>query len=374
MYNYEDIKEVHLEITDKCNASCPMCGRNKNGGEVNQWLPLTELSLSDCKAIFPSEFISQLLNIYMCGNFGDPIIAKDTLNIYDYFRKENSNVRLEMHTNGSARKVDWWQNLASVFGTRGVVTYGIDGLSDTNHLYRRGTDFEKIIENAESFINAGGRAQWDYIVFKHNEHQIEEAREFAKKMRFERFTVKKTGRFFNHGRAEPQSTREVWDNDGNVLYHLEQPSIEFQNQSILDIQKIKEDYGSMAAYWDQTQVKCKALDRGLKQRFEQTIPQEGSSIFISADGYVFPCCWTANQIYNWGIPKESSQISRLINATGGIEKINAKNLPVKEIVETSDFFQAIKDSWSLENIESGKLTVCSKHCGGQFDVFNSQYN
>jgi len=50
MYNYEDINTVHLEVTQRCNASCPMCDRNENGGAVNQHIKnnLQELSLDDC--------------------------------------------------------------------------------------------------------------------------------------------------------------------------------------------------------------------------------------------------------------------------------------------------------------------------------------
>ncbi len=28
IYRYNEIKTVHLEITERCNASCPMCARN----------------------------------------------------------------------------------------------------------------------------------------------------------------------------------------------------------------------------------------------------------------------------------------------------------------------------------------------------------
>ena len=61
MYKVEDIKTVHLEVTQRCNAACPMCDRNENGGAVNQHIRgnLKELSLEDCKAIFPPEFIGQ---------------------------------------------------------------------------------------------------------------------------------------------------------------------------------------------------------------------------------------------------------------------------------------------------------------------------
>ena len=36
MYDHTQIEEVHLEITQRCNAACPMCDRNENGGAVNQ--------------------------------------------------------------------------------------------------------------------------------------------------------------------------------------------------------------------------------------------------------------------------------------------------------------------------------------------------
>jgi MoaA/NifB/PqqE/SkfB family radical SAM enzyme len=51
LYNYEDIKAVHLEITEKCQARCPMCDRNQNGGADNPNLGLHELTVSDVQKI-----------------------------------------------------------------------------------------------------------------------------------------------------------------------------------------------------------------------------------------------------------------------------------------------------------------------------------
>ncbi len=115
----------------------------------------------------------------------------------------------------------------------------------------------------------------------------------------------------------------------------------------------------MKAYLDQTPITCKVLHE--------------QSIFVSADGAIFPCCWTANQIYVWYIPKESSEVWKIIKETGGIENINAKNLPIEEIV-TGDFFNRIEKSWSINNIDNGRLKVCSKTCGKNFDQFRDQYN
>ena len=62
--------------------------------------------------------------------------------------------------------------------------FSIDGLKNTNELYRRKLEWEKLMRNASAFIEAGGVAYWDMLVFKHNEHQIEEVRQLAKNMGF----------------------------------------------------------------------------------------------------------------------------------------------------------------------------------------------
>ena len=84
MYRYNDIRTVHLEITQRCQAACPMCDRNENGGKDNRHITNAELSLEDIKQIFPIKFIKQLDTMYMCGNLGDPIVAKDTLEVFKY--------------------------------------------------------------------------------------------------------------------------------------------------------------------------------------------------------------------------------------------------------------------------------------------------
>ena len=98
MYVYKDIKQVHLEVTQRCQAACPMCDRNENGGVDNRWIDNSELSLDECKRIFTTDFIQQLDTMYMCGNLGDPIVARDTLEVLRYFREHNPNMWLSMNT------------------------------------------------------------------------------------------------------------------------------------------------------------------------------------------------------------------------------------------------------------------------------------
>ena len=163
MYSYEDITTVHLEITQKCQAACPMCDRNENGGRDNRHIDNSELSLQDCQSIFTPTFIQQLQTMFMCGNLGDPIIARDSLEVFDYFRSYNKNMWLSMNTNAGAKNVEWWQELAKTIGKKGAVIFSVDGLSDTNHLYRQNVVWDNVERNMRAFVDAGGRARWDYI-------------------------------------------------------------------------------------------------------------------------------------------------------------------------------------------------------------------
>jgi ubiquinone/menaquinone biosynthesis C-methylase UbiE len=61
----------------------------------------------------------------------------------------------------------------------------------------------------KAFIAAGGRARWDFLIFEHNQHQVEEAEALATKWGFEKFVAKKTGRFVTgKGRAK-QSIKQL---------------------------------------------------------------------------------------------------------------------------------------------------------------------
>jgi MoaA/NifB/PqqE/SkfB family radical SAM enzyme len=358
-YPASDVRVVHLEMTDRCNASCPQCARNKNGGPENPRLPLKELNLEQFKRFFSSDEIQNLSRLYMCGNYGDPIVAKDTLAIFEFLRSQNPNMTLAMNTNASARKPDWWTKLAQVYGAKGNVKFGIDGLEDTHHLYRRGTDFRKVIENAKAFIDAGGEAIWEFIVFKHNEHQIDEARKLSEDMGFKKFHLKKTGRFYSNTKNTIRTRLPVLDKNEEVEYHIEMPTSEQHlNNSLKKEQGIVREFGSMQNYLDQTSIICKT--------------REEKSIYISSEGLVFPCCWTANQLYIWYREPGTSSVEKILRANGGKAGLDLGQNSLKSIINGASF-SAIQKSWSCQSVESGKLSVCAKTCGTSFDQFKDQY-
>jgi MoaA/NifB/PqqE/SkfB family radical SAM enzyme len=358
MYRYENIKTIHLENTQNCQASCPMCDRNQNGGALNPHIDLSELTLEDAKNIFEPEFIAQLKTMYMCGNLGDPIVARDTLEIFKYFRKHNPNMWLSMNTNAGARDEAWWTELANTFGKMGTVIFSVDGLHDTNHIYRQGVVWDNVYRSMKAFIAAGGRARWDFLIFEHNQHQVDEAEELAQTMGFEKFVAKKTGRFIT-ATSEKKEQHQAVDRKGNKTAELKKPDEKFQNAALKQYDVVKAKHGSMDAYYDRAEIHCKVKDEG--------------NLFITAEGLALPCCWTAGRMYKWWHQNpKTEQIWDFVDAAGGKDAISAKKHGLRAVFETG-IFDRIEDSWTKDSVADGKLKVCSMKCGKEFDPFANQF-
>ena len=365
MYNYNEIEEVHLEITQRCNAACPMCDRNENGGPVNQHIrgDEQELSLEDCMDIFTPDFIKQLKVMYMCGNLGDPISANDTLEVFKYFRKHNPNIWLSMNTNAGAKKPEWWEELAKVIGRKGAVIFSVDGLENTNHLYRQNVRWEFVERNMKAFIAAGGRARWDYLIFEHSECDVERAEQLAKEWGVEKFMKKKTGRFISSMTNKSKETHQAKDRKGNEKQNLAKPKKEeYQNLALLKQKEIEKTYGSMMDYYNQASIKCKVAQN-----------DKNKSMFVTAEGLIMPCCWTAGRMYKWWHkdPKVE-QIWDFIDNAGGKEMLNAKYFGIQGVFD-SGIMRDIQSSWKLKSIKEGKLGVCAMKCGTEFDPYAEQF-
>ena len=90
--------------------------------------------------------------------------------ILDYIVLHNPNIKIDFPTNGSLRSQDYWQQLATY--KQVTTTFAIDGIHNSTHThYRRNTDLSKILNNATTYIKAGGNAVWQFIIFEHKSIQ-----------------------------------------------------------------------------------------------------------------------------------------------------------------------------------------------------------
>ena len=352
MYSYNEIIQVHLEPTQKCQARCPMCDRNKNGGETNQYLSNADLSLNDIKKMFPIPFVKQLNNLYMCGNHGDPIFAPECLEIMKWLRAINPNIFLSITTNGGARDPEWWEELAGVVNQ---VIFSVDGLEDTNHLYRQGVNWASVEENMEAFCDAGGIAQWVFLVFNYNEHQVEEARAWSKMIGVKEFVIKKSGRYISTHKLKTKGDKQAIDRKGNDTTLLSPPKArKYQNKATKDYDEIEVKFGNLENYLQKATIDCKAIPK--------------KEIYVTAEGFVHPCCWTAGRMYKWWRGPGEGQIWEHINKF----ETSALKTTIEDIVDNG-FFKSIEDSWSKDGFDNGKLKVCALKCNKKYDPFSAQW-
>jgi MoaA/NifB/PqqE/SkfB family radical SAM enzyme len=357
MFNYNNIDEYQIEITSLCNAACPQCPRNSLGEGINPYMPLTSIDRAVLDNAFPVELVQRLRQIFFCGSYGDPIAHAEFLDILKDFRRKSPTVWLYIHSNGGIRSPEWWAELAQVINGYGKIDFGIDGLEDTNHIYRKNVKFNRLIENVKSFINAGGKAQWNYIVFEHNEHQVEKARQLSINLGFESFLSRNTGRFFHHGRIEELTSWPSKD------YTLTPPKkVDFRNKSMLNLVNLKKEYSNMREYFDTTEIKCDSL--------------LGNKVIISAEGLVLPCNFFTHNLYDARfrnpniLPGANSlsfvdgknQVENIVEYYGK-DNLNINNRSLKEIF-ANDFWQHIVNSWN-KSLAEGRIFECAMTCGSK---------
>jgi MoaA/NifB/PqqE/SkfB family radical SAM enzyme len=246
MLTLSDIKVLHLEPTDACQAACPLCARETDA-EFDK-SSVHHLSMYDIITALGVDCISKLDKMFMCGNYGDPAAGKHTLNIYRSFRQINPNITLGMNTNGGLRKPEFWKELANILNrTKDYVVFSIDGLEDTNHIYRKNVDWKKLQANVTEFIAAGGKAHWDMLVYKHNQHQVSECERQAKDMGFTWFRTKVSKRPYINGLEFPVNWKNPVKQQGDIV--------------------------------------CQAL--------------KDSSAYMDARKNVHPCCWLGSRLSNF---------------------------------------------------------------------------
>lgn len=349
MYALDDVRLVHLELTTKCNAHCPQCPRNLQGSGINPLLPLAELRLDQCARIFEPAFVAQLQELYVCGDYGDAIVARDTLEVFEYLRAHNSRMRLKLHTNGSGRDATWWRRLAQSGCT---VRFAIDGLEDTNHVYRRGTNWSRIQASYEAFIRAGGAAEWAFIVFKHNEHQVEEAREVARRAGFGRFVVRRSKRLVDRRSGKPKYSVRVLDESGGLEYLLEPPE---RAEYRLPLASVPSDSSH-------GEIRCRAAAQHM--------------LYVNAEGLVLPCCWLGN-LYTASSGGDRPQIWQLIERLPGQKAaLSALEHSLRAVVEGPFFQDLVPNGWIAGAVVEGRLQTCTKVCGSRSlqDLQNVSYN
>ena len=213
------IRVLHIEPTDVCQAACSLCARetDKSFDKGRKH----HLRVEHVQQHFNDKKIAQLDKMFMCGNYGDPAAGYYTMDIYNYFRKVNPEITLGMNTNGAIQSTFFWHALGKLFNQpEDYCVFSIDGLEDTNQIYRKNVNWEKLMANAQAYIAAGGSAHWDMLVYKHNQHQVDACEQLARDMGFKWFRAKVSKRGFTDRLEFPIGWQPPVNKQGPIKCHV----------------------------------------------------------------------------------------------------------------------------------------------------------
>lgn len=347
MWKYEDVNQINIEISSLCNAICAWCPRYENMSDiVNKQLNPSYITFDQFKEWFPIELIRRVNHWTYSGDYGDAGTNPDLLKIFEYTFHHNPEAGIQMNTNGGMKTPKFWAELGKMFSQRKqrTIIFSIDGLEDTNHIYRRNVKWQKVMENAKSYIEAGGNAYWDFLIFKHNEHQVDELLDLANELGFIEVNIK-------YPKGFEKGNMKVRDSQMNILYEIEPVSDEHIQDSYRDLNGLKaedisyEQYGNMmeSHYSNEVgEINCFSM-------------RSGTEVRITSDGMVYPCVHFGHLSKH---PRENLAISKsqMLHIFKE-KKLSLHDRSLKDILE-DDPFNWVYNSWDKKSCLS-----CWSNCG-----------
>ena len=320
-------KMLQLELSSMCNAMCLGCQRvdDTTYNTVHPSIPKKEMiAVETLEKLVNSDAMNTVNKIEFCGTIDEPLMHPHFMDIIDLLYNTNPSYEIIIHTNASLRTIKFWEELAIKLAKfrKHKVLFGIDGLTDTHAIYRQQTDFELIIRNAHKFIQAGGNAQWQYIIFPWNKHQVETARDMSKRLGFAEFKTR---------------------NDRSGV----------SEEGLNEIQKIQQNnvrrkLGQDVSIYNGYEIEC--------------MNKEDDMYHVSYDSRLWPCCYFGNvQYMGENLYKDFKK--RIFDIYGEDFNLLTKH-SVEEILSSDLYKNDLVESWnnSIGCGKTDKVNRCAMSC------------
>lgn len=274
----EELTQIQWEPTSYCNANCLVCPRTDKETMLTKPSIVhnqRHSSTDDIKAFVDSvvdDRLKSLTNIVYNGNIGDAMMHPNIDQILIDINKKKPSIRQHLHTNGGGPWDQKFEKIGHYVSQQNPdakinFTFSIDGLEDTNHLYRRNVQWKHIVKNSKVLRKHKVKVRWRMNVFDHNRHQVDEARTLANSWGWE-FDL-------NDGTWGSDQVNKFIHQPKNVeLYKqkIKNWSMDFANDDYNitnDIPKDSKTYNDVCAW------------------------KVNREIQIVSDMSVWPCCWTS---------------------------------------------------------------------------------
>lgn len=249
---------VSIEPTTSCNLRCPQCPSGLR--QFNRETGMLQAGLFE-KVILQLKRHLHSLTFYFQG---EPYLNPDFLNMVSFANAHN----IYTITSTNAHYLTDEQAKKTVLSKLDELIISVDGTSqETYENYRVGGQFSKVIEGTNAIVekkrvlkSKTPHVVWQFIVFKHNQHQIAEVKALGKKVGVDEVRIK---------------TAQVYDfKDGHTL--------------IPDIEKYsrykKNSFGKF-------EIKNKLLNQCWRM---------WQGCVITWDGKIVPCCFDKDAKYKLG--------------------------------------------------------------------------
>ena len=269
----------HIEVSSICTLKCPRCPRS----EVPESLLNQQLTLCFFKNQIGKPAIKEIKKITFCGNDGDPIYCNEFIEIITWIKSVNPTLNIVIITNGSYKKTSWWEQLGAVLNKHDEVHWSLDGWDQaSNEQYRFNSNWESITEGITAFkqVNSNTYTVWALIVFKFNEHKLNDIKQLAKSYNFDCFQSTLSTKF---GSKYPHAYGK------NDALEPSKNSIPAGHRFTRANEILSNKFRFSETIKDLYKEKIKQL----KSPRMCLIGNKG--VFLNSHGEFYPCCWVATR-------------------------------------------------------------------------------
>jgi radical SAM protein with 4Fe4S-binding SPASM domain len=166
-----------VDVCNVCNLRCPLCPTGNTTIARRQAM----LSLDQYKDVF--DRIKEYALVVSFYNHGEPLLNPDVFSIIEHTHRSRVGTNISSNFN--------WPQPVDIndFIRSGLdyVTVSLDGVTqEAYQKYRVRGDIAEVFDNLRRLISAKKAlksktpfVEWQFIVFKHNEHEMDQARKLA---------------------------------------------------------------------------------------------------------------------------------------------------------------------------------------------------
>lgn len=198
---YQKYCRPNLDIGYRCILRCPQCIRQRfdSQAQIKRSFDIEEKDFQKILNYYKN-------SITFCGQISDPIYHPNFLKFLKLSSEHKKLARIA--TNGTGKSLEWWEEAYSYGKKENAWYFGVDGIDEKSEIYRVGSNYKNVWEMMKLGKNLGNIIVWQFIIFGYNEHEIEQAKEIAKKENFSLLFIK-TNRGFDFGKNYRKNVEKI---------------------------------------------------------------------------------------------------------------------------------------------------------------------